>query len=142
MSNGIGGTAQWLAGVAVGAGVICWGIIPGMVGLGTQLSPSNGDLAKPGDVAQWLAANVARISGDFSLSFEKQRVENSWNPTTQEKSKNYLPQTYPLNPSKSPDDLGVKTRQGALVGNSQTCAGARDKNCDGIIGLDELEESP
>jgi hypothetical protein len=61
--NGIGGTAAWLSGVAVGAAVICWGVLPAMVGLGTQRSPENGDLAKPADLAQWGAANIARMSG-------------------------------------------------------------------------------
>ncbi len=143
MSNGIGGTAQWLAGVAVGAGVICWGVLPGMVGLGTQRSPDNGDLAKPGDLAQWGFANLARISGDFAVTFmpdrAKGRVAGSNNVVGDGRGRQFLPQHYTLPPSQVPQsDLGVPMNRTGMV-SSSTCAGATDKNCDGVIDLDELE---
>jgi hypothetical protein len=144
MSNGIGGTAQWLSGVAVGAMVICWGVLPGMVGLGTQRSPENGDLAKPGDLAQWGFANIARISGDFAVTFmpdrAKGRVAGSSNIVGEGRGRQFLPQTY--TPGRAPQsDLGVPLNQtGVLTGN---CAGAADRDCDGVVSLDELEgQSP
>ncbi|WP_255515770.1 hypothetical protein [Microcoleus sp. FACHB-831] len=34
----LGNAASWLAGVAAGAMVVCWMVIPGMVGLGQYFS--------------------------------------------------------------------------------------------------------
>jgi hypothetical protein len=144
MSDGIGGTAQWLAGVAVGAAVICWGVLPAMVGLGTQRSPDNGDLAKPGDLAQWGAANIARISADFAVTFmpdrAKGRVAGSSNIVGDGRGRQFLPQTYTLPPSQlPPSDLTLPLTRTSLTGSGTACAGTADKNCDGIIDLDELE---
>ncbi len=148
MSDGLGGTAQWLAGVAVGAGVICWGVLPAMVGLGTQRSPESGDLAKPGDVAQWGAANIARISGDFAVTFmpdrAKGRVAGSSNINGEGKGRQFLPQNYtlPTGGQAPQNDLNAPTTRTSMIGNS-TCAGASDRNCDGLVDLNELEgQSP
>lgn len=145
MSNGIGGTAQWLAGVAVGAAVICWGVLPGMVGLGTQRSPENGDLAKPGDVAQWGFANLARVSGDFAVTFmpdrAKGRVAGSNNIIGDGSGRQFLPQTYTLR-QPPPSELTAPLNRTGMVGSGTTCAGTADKNCDGIVTLDELERQP
>jgi hypothetical protein len=142
MSDGIGGTAQWLAGVAVGASMICWGVLPAMVGLGTQRSPDNGDLAKPGDLAQWGAANLARISGDFAVTFmpdrAKGRVAGSNNIVGDGSGNQLLPQSYIL-PQPPASDLTPPTTKTGITGSGATCAGATDKNCDGIIDLNELE---
>ncbi|KAM3099314.1 hypothetical protein ACKFKF_15285 [Phormidesmis sp. 146-12] len=144
MSDGIGGTAQWLAGVAVGAGVICWGVLPGMVGLGTQRSPQNGDLAKPGDVAQWFAANIARVSGDFAVTFQRDRVQGpvagSSNLGGNGYGRQLLPQTYSIPQNAAPrNDLGLPMTQGSMSTSPVQCAGTQDKNCDGLVTLDELE---
>lgn len=148
MADGIGGTAQWLAGVAVGAGVICWGVLPGMVGLGTQRSPENGDLAKPGDLAQWGFANIARISGDFAVTFmpdrAKGRVAGSSNIVGEGRGRQFLPQTYNLPQGQTPaSEVRLPTANGSMTGIPATCAGTADQNCDGLIDLNELEaQSP
>jgi hypothetical protein len=144
MSDGIGGTAQWLAGVAVGASIICWGVLPAMVGLGTQRSPENGDLAKPGDLAQWGAANLARISGDFAVTFmpnrAKGRVAGSSNIAGDGRGNQFLPQTYTLPQTQQPaSDLTTPIIQTSVAGGKALCAGTADTNCDGLIDLSELE---
>lgn len=146
--NGIGGTAAWLSGVAVGAAVICWGVLPAMVGLGTQRSPENGDLAKPADLAQWGAANIARMSGDFASTFMPERtrgrVAGSSNLNGDGRGRQFLPQTYTLPPNQAPpNDLNVPINRTGMAGNGTACAGAQDENCDGLIDLNELEaQSP
>lgn len=135
----LGNAASWLAGVAAGAMVICWMVIPGMVGLGTQRSPAQGDLAKPGDLSQWLFANIARISGDFAVTFQKDRVNEApvagsrGLPNVDPRSPAYLPQ------SATRRDLAPQVTQSSALGGKGQCAGTQDTNCHGLIGLDEME---
>jgi hypothetical protein len=138
MSNDLGNTASWLAGVAAGAAVVCWAVIPAITGLGTQRSPANGDLAKPGDVFQWLGANIARVSGDFAVTFEKDRINGapvagSRGLPIDPRNPAYLPQSY------TRQDLRPPATQSSVLGGSQACAGSQDLNCDGLVSLDEME---
>jgi hypothetical protein len=146
MADGIGSTASWLAGVAVGAGIICWGVLPAMVGLGTQRSPQNADLAKPGDVAQWFAANVARVSGDFSVTFMRDRaqgaVAGSNNLNGDGRGRQLLPQSYTLPDAARPQPVSPTVTRSGLSGTSHVCVSSHDRNCDGLISLDELEQRP
>lgn len=139
----LGGSVSWIAGVATGAAVVCWGLIPAMNGLGTQRSPVQGDLAKPGDVFQWLGANVARVSGDFAVTFQKDKVQGPVAGSTnvrpnvmgEAKGPQLLPSSY--QPEAPSNDLGADAVQSGMSGGEATYA-PQDLNRDGIVDLDEM----
>ena len=133
----LGQLASWLAGVSVGAAVICWMVIPGMVGLGTQRTPVKGDLEKPGDLSQWFFANVSRVSGDFAVTFARDRAQGRVAGTAgtagDGHGKQFLPQSHLQNAQPS-------TSGSSMLGAQQKCAGPQDLNCNGVVELDELVE--
>lgn len=68
-SNPVGGALNGVIGLAVGAGVLYYLVIPAVVGCGTQRYADQGDVDKPGTFARWFGANVCRVGGEFNVAF-------------------------------------------------------------------------
>lgn len=113
--NPVGNAAGGLIGMAVTAGIVVYLVIPGITGMGTQRSPQNGDLMKPGDVAQWGGANVSRLFSDFAVTFQRDKIQGPVAGTGGQGTGNQLlPQSYTQPAAPAP--FTQVTTTGEMVG--------------------------
>ncbi|MBD2019276.1 hypothetical protein H6F43_03650 [Leptolyngbya sp. FACHB-36] len=115
--NPVGQAAGGLIGLVVTAGIVVYVVIPGMVGIGTQRSPQNGSLEQPGDVAQWFFANVGRLSSDFAVTFQRDKIQGPVAGTAgQGTGRQLLPQSYTAPAAPAP--FTQVTTTGEMVGGT------------------------